>query len=83
MKAYGKNIFFKPFPPKDTTDGGLIVPDSVKQVNNKGVVVSIGDKVTKVKEGDVVFRVKDWGTEFAMAGEQYFMMEESAILAKA
>lgn len=82
MRAYGKNIFFKPFPPKDKTDGGLIVPDSVRKVNNKGTITSVGDKVTKVKEGDVVYRVKDWGQEFSSGNEQYFMMDESAILAK-
>ena len=83
MKAYGKNILFKPFPPSDVTEGGLVVPDSAKTVNNKGIIVSVGEMVTKVKEGQVGFRVKEWGTEIGIGGESYYLMDETAILATA
>ena len=83
MKPINRNILFKPLPSKKISDGGLIIPDSVQAVNNKGTIVGIGSKVTKVKEGDVCFRVKDWGTEVIINGEKHFIMDENSILAKA
>lgn len=80
MKAYGKNILVKPFPPPEFSEGGLIVPDSAKKPSNKVKVVSIGEKVTRVKEGQTGWRVKDWGLDVLVDGELHFIMNEAAIL---
>ena len=80
MKPILKNILFKPFP-SDNVKNGIIVPESFKEINNKGTVVEIGNKVTKLKKGDIGFRVKDWGTEIIIGGEKHYLMDESAILA--
>jgi len=81
MKTVNKKILFKPFKGSSVTEGGLIIPDSAQKLSNKGQIVDVGDKVTKVKIGDVGFRVKDWGEEFIINGESHFIMEEDAILA--
>lgn len=80
MKAYGKNILVKPFPPPEFSDGGLIVPDTVKKPSNKVRVISIGGNVTRVKEGQTGWRVKDWGVDVLVDGELHFIMNEAAIL---
>jgi len=82
MIAFNKNILFKPLPSEDKTEGGLYVPDPYKSVNNKGTVVSVGKNVTKVKKGETVFRVKDWGDEIIINGEKHYLMNENSILAK-
>ena len=81
MKPINRKILFKPFPSKEKTEGGLYVPESVQEVNNKGTIIEIGDRVTKVKKGDVGFRVKSWGEEFIIDGEKHYIMEQDAILA--
>ena len=81
MKAYGKNVLVKPFPASEYSEGGLIVPDSVKKPSNKVSIVSVGHLVTKVKEGQSGFRVKSWGEPIEIDGELYFIMNEAAILA--
>lgn len=81
MKAYGKNIIVKPYPPNEQTEGGLFVPDSVKKPSNKVLVTSIGDRVTRVKEGQSGFRVKDWGHDVLIDGELHFIMNEAALIA--
>jgi len=85
MQPIGSQILFKPFPPPEMTEGGLFVPDSVKKVNNKGVVVRVGkgtkEKPMQLKEGDIAFRVKDWGMEVFIGGELHFLMDQEAILA--
>lgn len=81
MKAYGKNIIVKPYPASEFSEGGLIVPDSVKKPSNKVLITSIGGKVTKVKEGQSGFRVKLWGQEVLIDGELHFIMDEAAVIA--
>lgn len=81
MRAYGKNVLVKPFPPPEFSEGGLIVPDSVKKPSNKVSIVSVGERVTKVKEGQTGFRVKSWGESVEISGELHFIMNEAAIIA--
>ena len=81
MKAYGKNVLVKPYPPPKISDGGLIVPDSVKRPSNKVLVVSVGEKVKKVKQGQTGFRVKNWGEPVELNGVLHFIMNKSAIIA--
>lgn len=81
MKPVNKKILFKPFKGSETTEGGLLVPESFRKLSNKGLIVEVGEQATKVKKGDIGFRVKDWGEEFIIDGEKHFLMEETAILA--
>ena len=85
MKPIRTNILFKPLPPDEISEGGIFVPESARQTNNKGIIVEVGDgtkeKPMKLKKGDVAHRVKDWGTEVIIDGEQYFLMDQDAVLA--
>lgn len=85
MKAIRNNVIFKPFPSDETTEGGLFVPESVRQTSNKGVLVSVGNGTAKTpmqfKEGDVVHRTKGWGNEVIVNGEKLYIMDQGSILA--
>lgn len=80
IKPIRKQILFKPFPSKEVTDGGLFIPDSCKQVSNKGEVTAVGNLVTKVKQGQIGYRVKLWGQEIMEGETLYYIMDEDAIL---
>lgn len=85
MQPILNQILFKPFPPKDTTEGGLFVPENCREVSNKGTIAKTGRgteaRPMRLKAGQVGHRVKNWGTEVLIDGEQYFLMDEAAILA--
>lgn len=85
MNVTGDNILFKPFPPLEKTEGGLFVPDSCKEENNKGTIVAVGrgtvKKPMRLKVGDVGFRVKEWGEPLQKDGETFYIMSQDAILA--
>jgi len=81
MMPVGKNVLVKPFPSSDFSEGGLIVPDTVKKPSNKVLIKEVGHAVTRVKRGQVGFRVKDWGNEILINGELHFIMNEAAIIA--
>lgn len=78
-------ILFKPLPPDEVSLGGIYLPESARQVNNKGVIVKTGNgtknKPMTVKPGQVGIRVKDWGEPIEVDGELCFIMDNDAIIA--
>lgn len=85
MKPIRTQILFKPFPPDEISTGGIIVPDSAKEINNKGLIVAVGngtkEKPMRLKEGQIGYRVKGWGCDIMINGELHFIMDQDAILA--
>lgn len=85
MKAIRCQVIVKPFPSDEISAGGIVVPDSFKQRSNKATIVSVGngvkDRPMKWKEGQVVYHVKNHGTEIQKDGEKYYIMDMDAILA--
>lgn len=86
IRPIRSQILFKPLPPDKISVGGIYVPDSAQQINNKGIIVRVGkgtkDKPMKLKEGDIGYRVKSWGCEVMVDGELHYLMDQDAILAK-
>lgn len=78
-------IIFKPFPSPETSESGLFIPETAREINNKGTIVGVGagtsKKPMRLKEGMVCYRTCDWGTGFVSNGEIYFLMDEAAIIA--
>ena len=85
MQPIKEYVLVKPFKSEEFTEGGLFVPENCRQVNNKVLVVAVGngtkDKPMRLKEGMVGFRVKDWGEEVDLNGEKHYLMNQSAIIA--
>lgn len=78
------NVLFKPFPSDEVSTGGIYVPENARDINNKGIVVKVGngtkEKPMKLKEGQIGFRVKDWGEPIIIEGELHFIMDQDAII---
>lgn len=85
MTPIRSQILFKPFPPDTISTGGIYVPETAQQVNNKGTVIKVGrgtkDRPMMLKPGDIGHRVKDWGCEVIIDGEKHYLMDQDAILA--
>ncbi len=85
LKPIRNNILVKPFLSDGISKGGIIVPDSYRELSNKVLIVKTGngtkEKKMRLKEGQIGFRVKSWGCEVNIKGELYFLMEDSAIIA--
>lgn len=86
MKPVRNNILTKPFPPDEISEGGIFVPESARQESNKMRVIAVGNGTKERKmifnPGDVVYRVKDWGTPVDIDGERYYLMDQNGIIAK-
>lgn len=83
-------VIVKPAPAEETTKGGIIIPDTVKEKPQRGEIVAIGTgKIAEdgkvvpltVKVGDSVLYGKYSGTEVSIEGEDFLIMRESDIFA--
>ncbi len=82
-------VLILPLEDKDTTAGGIIIPDTAKEKPQEGEVVAVGpggrDESGKllpldVKVGDRVLFGKWSGTEVKIDDEEYSIMKESDIM---
>jgi chaperonin GroES len=73
-----------------TTKGGIVIPDTVKEKPQEGKVIAVGKgrimedgKVMplEVKKGDKILFSKYGGTEINIEGEEYLILDENDVLA--
>ncbi|MDQ7008389.1 MAG: co-chaperone GroES [Acidobacteriota bacterium] len=74
---------------KETTKGGIIIPDSAKEKPQEGKVIAVGSgkrddqgkvHALEVKAKDRVLFGKYSGTEVKIEGEEYVILREDEIL---
>ncbi len=86
----GDRVLVKPLAPETVTSFGIIIPDTVKEKPEQGVVVAVGpgrrgddnDLVpVGVQVGDTVLFSKYGFDEIKVAGVEYYVLPENSILA--
>ncbi len=89
FRPLGDRVLVKRVEEEQKTKGGIIIPDTVKEKPQEGVVVSVGpgarDESGKlqpldVKAGDRILFGKWSGSEVKLEGEDLLIMKESDIL---
>jgi chaperonin GroES len=91
LKPLGDRVVVEREEAKDTTAGGIVLPDTAKDKPQKGKVVAVGDgRITKdgkrrelqVKVGEQVLFTSYAGEEFKLDGDKkVLLMREEDILA--
>ncbi len=91
MEPLADRVVIRPTEKEEITKGGIILPDTVKEKPQAGLVVAVGPgkladdgKRVKleVKVGDNVIYAKYAGTEIKVDDEELIVVRESDILAK-
>lgn len=85
--CHNENLLVRPFPKKEKTEGGVIIPDTVQERPSKATVLSVSEQLIKrlekdgvkeerlIKEGDVILHVKNAGVPIeGDNGEGLFML---------
>ena len=89
IQPLADRVIVKPIEQEETTQGGIILPDTAKEKPIEGNVVAVGEgrytddgkKIDmSVKVGDKVLYGKYSGTEVTIEGDDYLIMRESDIL---
>ena len=82
-------IIVKRIDEEETTQGGIIIPDSAKEKPQEGKVIAVGKgkiledgKLQKLdaKKGDRVLFSKYSGTEITIEGEEHLIIREDDVL---
>jgi len=85
IKPLADRVLVQAAAAETVTKGGIIIPDTVKEKPQKGIIVAAGpgkkDEPVTVKVGDVVLYGKYAGTEIMIEGTEYLIMRESDIFA--
>lgn len=76
IKPLGNKIRIDKDAIKTHTDSGMELPDSAQKDVVTGTVISVGDKVTVVKEGDRVAFQRTAGVTVDVDGEDVFYIRE-------
>lgn len=82
-KPIKDKILVLPFPPKETTESGIIIPESLRVRPSRATVISVGKgmkgRAMEIEEGDVVFHIEDAGTPLQKDGVTYYILSDSDI----
>jgi chaperonin GroES len=91
LQPLGDRVVVQSIEAEQVTASGIVLPDTAAEKPQRGKVVAVGagryedgKRVPiQVAEGDEVIYSKYGGTEIKMDGEDYLILRESDILAKA
>ena len=82
FKPLGERALVKEVEREETTQSGIVLPDTAKQKPQTAEVVAVGqfENGVKVNEGDVIVFAKYSGTEITLDGEDYMILDSDDIL---
>ena len=90
VRPLNDRVLIKRVADQETTSGGLIIPESAKEKQARGKVLSVGNgraddngdrRPLDVKKGDEVLFGKYAGTEIKVDGDELIILKEDEILA--
>ncbi len=90
VQPLNDRVLIKPFEAEEVTAGGIVIPDTAKEKQQRGKIIAVGGgKLNKdgsrselcVAVGDVVVYSKYAGSEVKIDGNAHQIMRESEILA--
>ncbi len=80
FKPLGERVLVKRVEVENKTASGIYIPDSAKEKPSTAAVIAIGSEVKEVKIDDTVVFGKYSGTELALEGNDYLILELKDIL---
>lgn len=90
LKPLGDRLVVKPTTREETTESGIVLPDTAKEKPQRGTIVASGegrrdddgDRIPMdVKVGDEVIFAKYAGTEFKLDEDDVLILSEKDVLA--
>jgi chaperonin GroES len=81
FKPLGARALVKEIEPEQTTESGIVLPDTAREKPQTAEVVAVGaHEDVKVSVGDVVVVGKYAGTEIELEGEEHRIVDAEDIL---
>lgn len=91
LKPLGDRIVIRQIDAEEVTASGIVLPDTAQEKPQRGEILAVGEGRYEngvrvpldVQAGDEVIYAKYGGTEVTIDGEDYLILRESDVLAKA
>ena len=82
FRPLGERALVKMVEREQTTESGIVLPDTAKEKPQTAKVVAVGEfeNGIKVSEGDVIVFARYSGTEIKLDGEDYMILDADDIL---
>lgn len=82
FKPLGERALVKMVEREQTTESGIVLPDTAKEKPQTAEVVAVGEfeNGVKVSEGDVIVFARFSGTEIKLDGDDYMILDADDIL---
>jgi chaperonin GroES len=79
----GSRVLLEVLEEASTTASGLVIPDTARAKQQRGLVVAVGDDedLIKVKAGDKVLFAQYTGTEIREGATDYLLIDATELLA--
>ncbi|PIE34458.1 MAG: co-chaperone GroES [Ilumatobacter coccineus] len=83
VQPLGSRVLVEILEEEATTASGLVIPDTAREKQQKGVVTAVGDddEMITVKVGERVLFPKYSGTELTLNGKEYLIIDATDLLA--
>ncbi|MCS7253246.1 MAG: co-chaperone GroES [Armatimonadota bacterium] len=90
VRLLGDRVLIKPLEQDEKSPGGIILPDTVKEKPQEGIVVAVGEgrllangeyHPMRVKINDTVIFSRYAGIEIRIDGKDYIIVNEESVLA--
>ena len=82
IQMISNKVLITPDEIEETTQSGIIISKAEAEIPTKGIVVSAGNKVKELKEGDYVIYEPRHAMRINHEDKEYLMFPESSIIAK-
>jgi chaperonin GroES len=92
LQPLGDRLIVEVLDDEETTSSGIVLPDTAKEKPQRGRVLAVGPGSRndrgeliplEVAEGDEIVFSKYGGTEIKLGADEYLILRESDVLAKA
>ncbi len=83
IQPLGARVLLEILDEDSVTASGLVIPDTAKEKQQRGVVVAVGedeDDLIKVSTGDTVLFPKYSGTEISLQGKEFLIIDATELL---
>ena len=83
VKPLGSRVLVEILDEQSVTASGLVIPETAKEKQQKGIIVAIGDDedLIKVKVGEKVLFPKYSGTELRLDNRDFLIIDATELLA--
>lgn len=81
MRAIRDRIIVRREKEPEKTKSGFFIPETNREKPQRGLVVTVGEKVKEIQVDNIVLFGKYAGTEVEIDGEQFLILRDEEILA--